>query len=217
LSTGASPTSYSPSYPDEYSFAPNELHWGDITVDNSGQSVWLGEVITDPLSRFYGEKGTAFYVNAIFAGDGIHKFCADNISYQVMSNPSTTLSGSGTLAGLTYGVGPIFAVDYGPNHVLGGGDDINYNPSHPISGNTLVDKIFYAGVAVAFDATTFGLSNVESYVKSAAPFDLTVSYTVNDGTGIYGSRQTRTVVPEPTAIGLLSIGAISLIRRKRSK
>jgi hypothetical protein len=216
LSTGANPTVYPPFYPDDYSLAPNNLHWGDITVDDSGQSVWEGGVITDTASPFYGEKGTAFYVNLKVVGDGVHKFSADDISFTIIStDPAHSLSASGTLTGLTYGVDPIVGVGYGPDGVIKTYDDIVYNRLNTAPGSTKVDYIIYSGIAVAYDATTVGLEYVENYVNSVGPFDLTIAYHVDDGTGVYESSQTRTVVPEPATITLLIIGgAIGLIRRR---
>ena len=108
LSTGSLPTPYPAPLPYAYSAAPSSLHWGDMTVDNSGRSVWLGEIVSDVSSPFYGEKGTAFYVNAKFIGDGVHKFSADDIGYQIASSdPVHSLGASGSLVGLTYGTDPI--------------------------------------------------------------------------------------------------------------
>jgi hypothetical protein len=218
LSTDTSPTPYPVSLPYAYSTAPSNLHWGDMTVDNSGRSVWLGEIVSDTSSPFYGEKGTAFYVNLKVVGDGVHKFSANDIVFTVTStDPAHSLNASGSLSGLTYGVDPIIAASYGPDGVLHTGDDVIYNRRNPAPSNTPVDYILYAGVAVGYDATGVGLGAVESYVDSTAPYNLTIVYSVNDGTGVYESSQTRMVTPEPATLTLLAIGGLALIRRRRKQ
>lgn len=217
LATGAPQVKYPAPLSYGYSFAPDQLRWGDITVDNSGHSVWLGEIVTDPISPFYGEKGTAFYVNAVFAGDGVHKFSTADIGWQVSStDPAHSLSASGTLAGLNYGTDPVVGIDYGADGVRSL-DDIYYNFWNPASGDVRVDMILYVGVAVAYDATDVGLGYVRDYIEAVGPFDLTITYSVNDRTGIYESYQTRTVVPEPTTLALLGLGAVSSLTRRRSR
>jgi hypothetical protein len=172
-------------------------------------------VITDALSPFYGEKGTAFYVNAKFAGDGTHKINVNDVSYQVISSDAAhSLNASGSLAGLNYGTDSVVGIDYGVDGIRSL-DDVYYNFWNPAPGSTKVDYIIYSGVAVAYDATNVGLGAVQDYVDSVAPFNLTISYSVNDGTGVYESSQTRTVVPEPATLAMLGLGAITLIRRRQ--
>ena len=116
---------------------------------------------------------------------------------------------------MTYGVDPIIGVNYGPDDILHTGDDTVYNSRNTAPGSTPVDWIIYSGVAVAYDATNVGLGYVQDYVNSVAPFNLTISYSVNDGTGVYTSFQTVEVVPEPISLAILATGGLFFRRRTK--
>jgi hypothetical protein len=195
-----------------YVNAPTELHWGDITVDNStGASVWLGQPITDTSSKLYLQNGNASYVSCALSSD--IKFDVSDISWQITSAMST-LNASGTFAGWNYGADyPIEGIDYGPDGVPSL-DDTYYNRWNPAPGTTKVNKFTYVGVATGLDATNVGLDSVRDWVE-ANPFSFTTTYSVNVGSDVYASSLTQNVVPEPMTLSLLGLGGLVLARRRK--
>jgi hypothetical protein len=177
----------------------------------TGFPSWLGKV--NPAAPFGSELGNRLQFGIVALGDGSTQFTLGDVNFQMDSNdPGDSLAFSGNLAGATYNGTSRIGIQYGPDHQLGGGDDVILDSGE--AGTTPVDALYYVGVGNALvpaGSSQSDIDDVYSYIESNEPFDVTTSYTI-DGNSSSAFVQ---LVPEPTSLGLLGFGGMALLRRRR--
>ena len=225
----SAPNAYgSPSYPGwvantVYAIENNLATYGDSSLPTYYQRIAVmsdrDNIVTGFASwKGYADPGTVF--GAAFANElgnratyGVHilgngtKIRLSNLVWNMhSSDPANSLAYIGSFSGLNYQDlgGRALGIDYGPDGVKGGGDDIRI-ATGPAS--QLVDEIVFAGRGNAYDAYCPGCTTTSQFhaaidasrstYTSIMPFDQTTDYILYDdshnplasgsGTTFYGS------------------------------
>jgi hypothetical protein len=203
--------------PTAYEIAGPFIEPGDIVV--SGFHSWRG--VADPAAPFHNEYGNRLHFGLRIVGGGNNpQFRLVDLQFSMSSTDSfNALAFAGNFVGLDYNVNR-YGIDYGPDRVKGGGDDIRYTVGN---GLTFVDEIGYFGVGNALDATAEpGLTNQDrldsamSYIYDEGPFNISCVYTLKspDGSVVADGGATVTV-PAPGAGTLLGFAGFATTRRQR--
>ncbi|HMS55856.1 MAG TPA: Ig-like domain-containing protein [Fimbriimonadaceae bacterium] len=177
-----------------------QITWRDITV--ASFPLWLGQL--NPAAPFDQEYGNRLHFGVRILGNGT-LFSLEMLEFDMdSSDPNNDLDFDGDFVGFNYS-STRFGINYGPDRVKGGGDDVTYTSGN---GTTLVDEIVYVGIGNAWWAQGAGteaeqLMEARCYIESLAPITVMTTYQINDGVNILGSGSaTVTVMPTnvlPTA------------------
>jgi len=114
----------------------------------------------------------------------------------------------------------------GTQYAFGATGAIGFSPT-----NDSFDKVFHGGTGTGGANDDYGLvpvagitvgSNDNVYANNSMTFtfDMSDECDVNDISGVfvtYGSNAATVLVPEPATMGALAVGALALLRRRRSK
>ncbi len=205
--------------PTAYEIAGPTVQPGDFIVTSFNS--WMG--VVGPLALpFNSELGNRMHFGLHAYGDGTSLFRLEDLTFQIASSdvylPDFPLGGlgyTGNFIGLNYNGTTRFGVNWGPNRVKGGGDDIIYTSGN---GLTLVDELVYVGVGNAFWANAspdpYDMAGTIGYINDSAPFAITGSYSILGNTG---SATVTTAIPEPSTLTLLGLGlgGLVLIRKRK--
>lgn len=203
--------------PTAYEIAGVSINPGDIMVTSFKS--WMG--VPSPSAPFANEYGNRFHCGLHAYGDGTSLFRLEDLTFEMHSSDSgDTLVFTGNFIGYNYGA-TRFGVNWGPDRVKGGGDDIYYNSGN---GTTLVDEIVYVGIGNAWwpggsdpdpsnpvGGPQAAIDNAVAYLGASQPLTVSCRY------DILGSSNSEvvSVLPEPTTMLLLT--PLALLRRRRNK
>lgn len=203
--------------PTAYEIAGAFIEPGDIIV--SGFNSW--RAVAGAPAPFHAEYGNRLHFGLHITGGGTEpQFRLNDLLFQMESTDTAmVLNFGGNFNGLGYNANR-YGIDYGPDRMKGGGDDILYTTGNGLS---LVDEIVYVGVGNAFDATfepgatnQDKINSVLAYIASEAPFDIYTTYKIYDPTGtiFLGAGGDVVTVPTPAALAVFGIGLAVLGRRR---
>lgn len=160
---------------------------GDIMVTSFNS--WRG--VSEPSAPFDGEYGNRMHFGLVALGDGVEQFTLADVQFAILSSDGE-LNYIGDLVGTTLNGTTRVGVDYGPDRVLGGGDDIVYDSGEP--DTTVLDALYYIGVGNAYwpGGTTPDQQALDDNAEYIEQADIIVSggYSVNG----YQNSGTATVV-----------------------
>lgn len=195
---------------------------------------WRGVAAPNPLAApFSSEFGNRVHFGLHVVGSEDWEFALADLTWELDSDDITNyFDQSGDFSLATYSPTRV-GINYGPDGVKGGGDDMILNSGQP--GTTKVNELVYVGVGDGFfvdepgaltDQQEIDITLGDILAGCAEPWgclvDLTATYTLPDHTGNPVSASgtvTIEIVPEPsTALlgGLGLLGLCGLARRRRS-
>jgi MYXO-CTERM domain-containing protein len=195
---------------------------------------WRGVAAPSPLpAPFSGEYGNRVHFGLHVVGTPDWDFALADLTWELDSDDVTNyFDQSGDFSSATYSATRV-GIDYGPDGVKGGGDDLILNSGQ--AGTTKVNELIYIGVGDGFfsfepDAMTdqedINITLGDILAGCHDPVwgclvDLTATYTLLDHAGTPVSTSgtvTIEIVPEPSSailggLGLLGLGGIARRRR----
>lgn len=115
----------------------------DVMV-TSGLS-WRG--VANPSAPFDAEHGNRLHFGVAIEGDGTECFTLQDVTF-VLTSSDGALNFVSSLAGTTLDGTNRVGLDYGPDNVLGGGDDIMFNAGQ--NDTTCMDALYYRGPGNAY-------------------------------------------------------------------
>ena len=130
--------------PTAYEIAGPIIKPGDVMITSFNS--WMG--VAGPLAPpFDKELGNRMHFGLHAYGDGTSQFKLADLTFAIhSSDPDDSLLFVGDFIGYNYNGTTRFGVNWGPDRVKGGGDDIVYTSGN---GTTLVDELVYVGVGNA--------------------------------------------------------------------
>jgi hypothetical protein len=191
----------------------------DVLIVTGGFNSWLGQA--DPGTvfgpAFAGEFGNRAAFGLHILGDGTQFRLAD-LRYTMSSTDTpNSFNTVNNFSASTYAAHRV-GIDYGPNRVKGGGDDIVYASG---AATTLIDELLYTGVSNAFAAYSLaGLADARTYIRSLGDFNINMTYSLYDSTGTSLLRAASAstsvfAVPEPSGLMLFVAGYFLMLRSRR--
>jgi len=129
--------------PSAYVRAGAVVSGGEIAVTSFNS--WRG--VVDPPAPFADQYGNRMHFGLHAFGDGSTQFTLEDLTFELHSSDAgDSLLFTGDFIGYSYSA-TRYGINWGPDRVKGGGDDIIYNSGN---GQTLVDEIVYVGVGNAW-------------------------------------------------------------------
>ncbi len=185
--------------PTGYERAPAEVPGSEIAVTSFRS--WRGEV--EPAAPFDNEHGNRMHFGLHAYGDGSTQFTLEDLTFEIASSdPWNSLSFVGDFIGYGYS-STRYGIDWGPNRVKGGGDDVVYTSGN---GTTLVDEIVYVGVGNAWwpggdddtpsdpdEGKQQAMDDFLEFIADYGPISVSCTYAIIDDTG----SASVDVVPSP--------------------
>jgi autotransporter-associated beta strand protein len=169
----------------------------------SGQSIGAGKTISPGNS-----PGTAATIDQTWAGGGTYVWEINNATGTAGTDPGwDLLSGTGTLD-ITASSGSKFNINVTSLAGAVAGDAANFVPATSYSW-----LIADFASAITFDATAFNVNTTGFSNAFTGTFAVALG-----GTGAVPGDSSQvyvTYVPEPATMGLLAIGALAVLRRRR--
>ena len=208
-----------PISPRELVITPDFASWRGFAAPTPG---WDG-----PSMQFAAENGNRVHFGLIIeSDDDTTPFALDDLDWELnwldlpAKTPSTQVDTpfkSGSFKDTMYSTSRV-GVDYGPDGVLGGGDDSEITSG---ASTQLVDALYYVGIGDGFVAEDTGggatdQADIDKIVDGLiVPQRLKVTYMLGDTKMAMGSVD---ILPEPGSfvIAIMAVlGGWSVIRRRR--
>ncbi|MCR4274460.1 MAG: hypothetical protein NUW02_00190 [Candidatus Campbellbacteria bacterium] len=156
---------------------------GDVMVTSF--SSWRG--ISEPPAPFNGEYGNRMHFGLVALGDGLEWFTLANVQFAILSSDGQ-LNYIGSLVGTTLNGTTRVGVNYGPDRVLGGGDDIVYNSGE--SDSTVLDALYYVGVGNGY--WPGGTTPDQAILDETAEYIRTENIIISGGYSVNGYQNSGT-------------------------
>jgi len=168
--------------PTAYEIAPAQILPGEIAVTSFKS--WRGQVA--PPAPFLNELGNRLHFGLHAYGDGQAQFRLEDLTFELhSSDPWDSLAYTGDFIGYGYTGTSRIGIDWGPDRVKGGGDDIVYTSGN---GMTLVDEIVYVGIGNAWwpsstpDPQT-GMDEYVAFIEEYDPIAVCCTYAIQGFSG----------------------------------
>lgn len=187
-------------------FTPNE-------VIGTNFYSWMGQAPPPPL--YATETGNMLYYGLVIYGNGT-EFTLSDITFN--DDFYGNIGPTELLANVAFGA-RLIGINYGPNGVPGGGDDIIYNGTVAVgTPSTLLDALYFSGFGDQFyvDDPTKLASDIADISNACCAYS-TGTYTLTVGGHTFVIEGTLNT-PEPGTVALVGLGlALAGVLRKRLK